>query len=181
MRRPRVRRKPPRRGAARRPALSASLAASWEFDLWGVSGAALRPVTPVPPPARPIWLPPRPACGRNWPPATAPAFARRPARAAGGSVEAYERSLKLTQNRYDAGVVARSDVAQAQFAVAQRQAQLIDTDNQRAALEHAIDPARPRTVRHSRWNAANLRLETTVAVAHRCPPSFAQKAGRRRR
>lgn len=54
------------------------------------------------------------------------------------SVSAYERSLSITQNRYDAGVVARSDVAQAQTQLKSAQAQLIDLGIQRAQLEHAI-------------------------------------------
>ncbi len=54
------------------------------------------------------------------------------------SVSAYERSLSITQNRYDAGVVARSDVAQAQTQLKSTQAQLIDLGIQRAQLEHAI-------------------------------------------
>ncbi len=54
------------------------------------------------------------------------------------SVAAYQRSLQLTQNRYEAGVVAKSDVAQAQSQLLSSQAQLIDTGSQRATLEHAI-------------------------------------------
>ena len=45
------------------------------------------------------------------------------------SVAAYQRSLQLSKNRYDAGVVAKSDVAQAQ---------IIDTGTQRATLEHSV-------------------------------------------
>ncbi|HEX2824918.1 MAG TPA: efflux transporter outer membrane subunit [Burkholderiales bacterium] len=54
------------------------------------------------------------------------------------SVKAFEDSLKLTQNRYDAGVVARVDVVQAETQVRQTQAQAIDVGVQRAQLEHAI-------------------------------------------
>jgi NodT family efflux transporter outer membrane factor (OMF) lipoprotein len=54
------------------------------------------------------------------------------------SVRAFEASLKLTQNRYDAGVVARVDVVQAQSQMQATQAQAIDTGVQRAQLEHAI-------------------------------------------
>ena len=54
------------------------------------------------------------------------------------SVSAYQRSLQLTKNRYDAGVVAKSDVAQAQSQLLSSQAQLIDTGAQRATLEHSI-------------------------------------------
>ncbi len=54
------------------------------------------------------------------------------------SVAAYQRSLQLTRNRYEAGVVAKSDVAQAQSQLFSAQAQLIDTGAQRATLEHSI-------------------------------------------
>jgi NodT family efflux transporter outer membrane factor (OMF) lipoprotein len=54
------------------------------------------------------------------------------------SVRAFEASLKLTQNRYNAGVVARVDVVQAQSQMQATQAQAIDTGVQRAQLEHAI-------------------------------------------
>lgn len=54
------------------------------------------------------------------------------------SVDAYQRSLTITQNRYNAGVVARSDVAQSQTQLKSTQAQLVDLGIQRAQLEHAI-------------------------------------------
>jgi NodT family efflux transporter outer membrane factor (OMF) lipoprotein len=54
------------------------------------------------------------------------------------SVGAFEASLKLTQNRYNAGVVARSDVVQAESQLRATQAQAIDIGVQRAQLEHAI-------------------------------------------
>ena len=54
------------------------------------------------------------------------------------SVRAFESSLKLTQNRYDAGVVARVDVVQAEAPLRATQAQALDTRVQRAQLEHAI-------------------------------------------
>lgn len=54
------------------------------------------------------------------------------------SVAAYQRSLDLTQARYDGGVAARSDVLQAQTQLKSAQAQLADMSAQRATLEHAI-------------------------------------------
>lgn len=54
------------------------------------------------------------------------------------SVEAYRRSLELTQARYDGGVAARSDVLQAQTQLASAQAQQAELRAQRAQLEHAI-------------------------------------------
>jgi NodT family efflux transporter outer membrane factor (OMF) lipoprotein len=54
------------------------------------------------------------------------------------TVAAYEKSLQLTQNQYTAGIVAKSDVIQAQTQLKSTQAQAIDTGVQRAQLEHAI-------------------------------------------
>ena len=54
------------------------------------------------------------------------------------TVSAYERSLAVTRNRYEAGVVPRSDVSQAETQVGTVRAQLIDVGIQRAQAEHAI-------------------------------------------
>jgi len=54
------------------------------------------------------------------------------------TVAAYEKSLRLVQNQYAAGIVAKADVVQAQVQVKTTQAQAIDIGVQRAQLEHAI-------------------------------------------
>ncbi|CAN5136474.1 efflux transporter outer membrane subunit [soil metagenome] len=54
------------------------------------------------------------------------------------SISAYERSLEVTQNRYNSGIVTRADVAQAQTQVLSTRASLIDAGIQRAQIEHAI-------------------------------------------
>jgi NodT family efflux transporter outer membrane factor (OMF) lipoprotein len=54
------------------------------------------------------------------------------------TVAAYEKSLQMTQNRYDAGVAARTDVVQAQAQLETTRAQAIDLGVQRAQEEHAI-------------------------------------------
>jgi NodT family efflux transporter outer membrane factor (OMF) lipoprotein len=54
------------------------------------------------------------------------------------NIEAYERSLTLTQNQYNAGLVARTDVAQAETQLASARAQAVDVTLQRAQMEHAI-------------------------------------------
>ena len=54
------------------------------------------------------------------------------------TVQGYQRSLELTQNRYNSGVVARVDVVQAEVQLKSAQAQLIDVGVNRAQLEHAI-------------------------------------------
>lgn len=51
---------------------------------------------------------------------------------------AYERSLQITKNRYEAGVAGRSDVTQADTQLKSTQAQAIDLGVQRAQFEHAI-------------------------------------------
>jgi len=50
----------------------------------------------------------------------------------------FERSLKITRNRYDAGVVARTDVLQAESQLASSRADLLTLERQRATFEHAI-------------------------------------------
>jgi NodT family efflux transporter outer membrane factor (OMF) lipoprotein len=54
------------------------------------------------------------------------------------SGSAFETSLKLTRNRYAAGVAGRLDVALAETQLKSVQAQAIDIGVQRAQLEHAI-------------------------------------------
>ena len=54
------------------------------------------------------------------------------------TVAAYQKSLQLTQNQYAVGVVARSDVIQAQTQLRSAQAQALDNGVLRAQLEHAI-------------------------------------------
>jgi NodT family efflux transporter outer membrane factor (OMF) lipoprotein len=54
------------------------------------------------------------------------------------TIDAFQRSLKLTQSQYAAGVALRSDVALAEAQLKTTQAQAIDLDTQRNQLEHAI-------------------------------------------
>ena len=54
------------------------------------------------------------------------------------TIKAYQRSLQITQNRYEAGVAGRTDVVQADTQLKSTQAQAIDLGVQRAQLEHAI-------------------------------------------
>ena len=54
------------------------------------------------------------------------------------TVEAYRKSLELTQNRYNSGVASRGDVLQADTQLKTTQAQAIDVGVQRSQLEHAI-------------------------------------------
>lgn len=54
------------------------------------------------------------------------------------TVSAYARSLQITQNRYAAGVAAKTDVLQAQTQLANAQDQATALQLQRSQLEHAI-------------------------------------------
>lgn len=54
------------------------------------------------------------------------------------TVAAYARSLRLTDNQYQAGIVPKSDVSQARAQLKSTQAQAIDLRWQRAQMEHAI-------------------------------------------
>jgi NodT family efflux transporter outer membrane factor (OMF) lipoprotein len=54
------------------------------------------------------------------------------------TIAAYERAATLTTNQYNAGIVSRADVEQANTQLASAQAQAVDVRLQRAQLEHAI-------------------------------------------
>jgi NodT family efflux transporter outer membrane factor (OMF) lipoprotein len=54
------------------------------------------------------------------------------------TIAAYERALQITTNRYNAGVVARADVLQAETQLHNARADAADLGRQRATLEHAI-------------------------------------------
>ena len=52
--------------------------------------------------------------------------------------EMFEKTLKITQNRYAAGIAAKSEVVQAETQLESTRAQAINLGVQRAQLEHAI-------------------------------------------
>ena len=54
------------------------------------------------------------------------------------TLEGYQRSLRLTENQYRAGIAPKSDVSQALTQLKSTQAQAVDLEWQRAQLEHAI-------------------------------------------
>ena len=54
------------------------------------------------------------------------------------TVAGYERALTITQNSYNAGISAKTDVLQAQTTLENARATLVGLANQRAQLEHAI-------------------------------------------
>jgi len=54
------------------------------------------------------------------------------------TIDGYQRTLKITQNRYAAGIAAKTDVLQAQTQLANAQSEALGLERQRAQLEHAI-------------------------------------------
>jgi NodT family efflux transporter outer membrane factor (OMF) lipoprotein len=55
-----------------------------------------------------------------------------------GTLKAFQSSYDVTQNRYRAGVVGKVDVVQSEAQLKSTEAQLIDLQATRAAIEHAI-------------------------------------------
>ncbi|MGH8853958.1 MAG: efflux transporter outer membrane subunit, partial [Telluria sp.] len=54
------------------------------------------------------------------------------------TITGYERELQITQNRFDAGIVARTDVLQAETQLANARNDALALGRQRAQFEHAI-------------------------------------------
>jgi NodT family efflux transporter outer membrane factor (OMF) lipoprotein len=54
------------------------------------------------------------------------------------TIVGFESSFRIAQNRYNAGIVARTDVLQAETQLANARADLLGLERQRATLEHAI-------------------------------------------
>ncbi|MDD5322213.1 MAG: efflux transporter outer membrane subunit [Methylococcales bacterium] len=54
------------------------------------------------------------------------------------TVETYKKTLRITQNRYAAGIAAKSEIVQAETQLESAQAQAINLGVQRAQFEHAI-------------------------------------------
>lgn len=74
------------------------------------------------------------------------------------SVAAFDRSLELTRNRYNAGLAGKVDLVQAEAQVRSTQAQALDTGVQRAQLEHAIAALLGKTPAEFSLPAAPLKL-----------------------
>jgi NodT family efflux transporter outer membrane factor (OMF) lipoprotein len=54
------------------------------------------------------------------------------------TVATYDKTIRITQNRYEAGIAAKTDVVQAETQLESTRAQAINLGVQRAKLEHAI-------------------------------------------
>jgi NodT family efflux transporter outer membrane factor (OMF) lipoprotein len=93
------------------------------------------------------------------------------------SVVAYQRSLDLTQARYQAGVVGQTDVLQAQTQLESAQVQALEASNQRAQLEHAIAVllGQPPAALSLARAAAETALPTPPAVPELLPSTLLQR------
>ena len=121
------------------PSYSAAASASWEIDLWGrVSGNVSAAEARLQASSNDL------AAARLSVQAllTQTYFSLRAAELQDvllqRSIEAYQRSLVLTQNRYAAGIVSAADVTQAQVQLKSTQAQRVQTNSSRSQLEHAL-------------------------------------------
>jgi len=92
------------------------------------------------------------------------------------TIEGYERALQITQNRYAAGVVARTDVLQAETQLATTRASLTTVRANRARFEHAIAVLTGKapgdvTIAPQPWNAVvpGLPLGVPSALLERRP------------
>ena len=83
------------------------------------------------------------------------------------AVLAYEKSLQLTEYRYQAGVVSAADVAQAQLQLQTAQAQRLDLRTQRTQLGHAIAVLLGQTP-----SALPLVAQTQALAVPALPPSL---------
>ncbi|AVP58043.1 efflux transporter outer membrane subunit [Pulveribacter suum] len=128
-----------RSGQPARGAASLGLTASWAPDLWGrlaagVQGqeASLQASQANLAAAR---LSAQGSLAQAW-------FALREAEAEGalleGIIEGYRRALTITQNNYDAGIVARTDVLQAQSTLESALSTRAGLQRSRDTYEHAI-------------------------------------------
>ena len=90
------------------------------------------------------------------------------------TIEGYERALEITQNRYAAGIVAKTDVLQAQTQLATTRAELAGLGANRARFEHAIavlvgKPPGDFSLAESSWN------EVVPAVPLGLPSALLQR------
>src|SRR5256885_62275 len=129
---------------------SLCLYASWELDLWGrVSGTGSASQASAPASSDDL------AAARLSAQAsiTQTYFSLRAADASvrllQETLQSYEQSLKLTNNRYRAGVASSADVAQAEAQYKSTQAQLIEAQTSRAQLEHALAALLGRSEEHT--------------------------------
>ena len=99
------------------------------------------------------------------------------------TVEAYRRTLNLTQRRYQAGDISELDVARVQTELAANEADALALDRRRAGLEHALavlvgDPASAFTLAPGEWKTALPQIPAGIpatVLARRPDVSAAQR------
>jgi outer membrane protein, multidrug efflux system len=99
------------------------------------------------------------------------------------TVEAYRRTLNLTQRRYQAGDIAELDVARVQTELASNEAEALALDRRRAGLEHALavlvgDPASAFALQPAEWKTALPQIPAGIpatVLARRPDVSAAQR------
>lgn len=87
------------------------------------------------------------------------------------TVEGYQRSLEVTQNRYKMGVAARADVLQAETQLKSTQSQALAIGVQRAQMEHAIAVLVGKPASEFSLAVSPLALDTPVPVIPAGVPS----------
>jgi outer membrane protein, multidrug efflux system len=100
------------------------------------------------------------------------------------TVEAYRRTLNLTQRRYQAGDIAELDVARVQTELAANEAEALALDRRRAGLEHALavlvgDPASAFALAPAEWKTALPQIPAGIpatVLARRPDVSAAQRS-----
>ena len=118
---------------------SLGLNASWELDLWGRLSVQLNADQLSAQASRDDWAAARLSLQAS---VAQTYFSLRAAEAQmqllQESLQAYEQSRQLTQNRYKAGVVSSADVAQAESQYKSTQAQWLEAQTTRSQYEHAL-------------------------------------------
>lgn len=71
------------------------------------------------------------------------------------TVDAYREALRITRNRYDAGIAPMTDVLQAETQLTSTEADLEGLDRQRAQLEHAVAVLVGQALAISRFRSAS--------------------------
>jgi NodT family efflux transporter outer membrane factor (OMF) lipoprotein len=90
------------------------------------------------------------------------------------TVDAYDRSLTMTLNRYQAGVAAQADVAVSRTQLENTRTQLLALDWQRAQLEHAIAVLLGQTPSSFALNSAQI-LGTVPVIPVGLPSQLLQR------
>ena len=91
------------------------------------------------------------------------------------TIEGYQRALQITQNRYAAAIVQKSDVLQAQTTLANAQADLSQLKQQRAQLFHAMAVLAGQAPANFTLPAGNWNATTVPAIPVGVPSDLLQR------